>query len=61
LQAATAGMGFYEDMVDKKGDLQLLEITGQLPRRKNLQSILFSVIIFRRIRAWLGSLRKFLT
>ncbi|MGB3075444.1 MAG: extracellular solute-binding protein, partial [Chitinophagales bacterium] len=29
---------FIETMVDKEGDLQLLEITGQLPRRKNLQT-----------------------
>jgi multiple sugar transport system substrate-binding protein len=29
---------FMKTLVDKKGDLQLLEITGQFPRRKNLQS-----------------------
>ncbi len=27
---------FIKTIVDKKGDLQLLEVTGQLPRRKNL-------------------------
>jgi multiple sugar transport system substrate-binding protein len=29
---------FVRTLVDKKGDLQLLAITGQLPRRKNLES-----------------------
>lgn len=29
---------FIKTMIDKKGDLQLLQISGQLPRRKNLDS-----------------------
>ncbi len=29
---------FIKTMVDKQGDLQLLEMTGQLPRRKNLDT-----------------------
>ena len=32
---------FISTIVDKKGDLQLLSITGQLPRRKNLQTDTF--------------------
>ena len=29
---------FIQTLIDKQGDLQLLELTGQLPRRKNLES-----------------------
>jgi len=36
-----AAWDFIRTMIDKKGDLQLLEVTGQLPRRKNLQSDFF--------------------
>jgi multiple sugar transport system substrate-binding protein len=32
---------FIKTMIDKKGDLQLLSVTAQLPRRKNLQSDIF--------------------
>ena len=32
---------FIRTMIDKKGDLQLLTITGQFPRRKNLQTDIF--------------------
>jgi multiple sugar transport system substrate-binding protein len=33
-----AAWDFISTMIDKKGDLQLLSVTGQLPRRKDLQS-----------------------
>jgi multiple sugar transport system substrate-binding protein len=33
-----AALGFLETLLDKQGDLQLLSITGQFPRRKNLDS-----------------------
>ena len=33
-----AAWDFIKTLVDKEGDLQLLEVTGQLPRRKNLDS-----------------------
>ena len=36
-----AAWDFISSIVDKKGDLQLLSVTGQLPRRKNLQSDIF--------------------
>ena len=29
---------FIKTMIDKEGDLQLLEVTGQMPRRKNLDT-----------------------
>jgi len=36
-----AAWDFISTMVSKKGDLQLLSVTGQLPRRKDLQSDVF--------------------
>ena len=33
-----AAWDFIKTLVDKKGDLQLLEVAGQLPRRKNLDT-----------------------
>lgn len=33
-----AAWEFVKTIVDKEGDLRLLEVTGQLPRRKNLQA-----------------------
>jgi multiple sugar transport system substrate-binding protein len=36
-----AAWEFIRTMIDKKGDLDLLQTTGQLPRRKNLQTDLF--------------------
>jgi multiple sugar transport system substrate-binding protein len=33
-----AAWNFLETLVSKQGDLQLLEISGQLPRRKDLQT-----------------------
>ena len=36
-----AAWDFISTMIDKKGDLQLLSVTGQLPRRKNLESDFF--------------------
>jgi multiple sugar transport system substrate-binding protein len=36
-----AAWDFIRTLVDKKGDLQLLSMTGQLPRRKNLVSDIF--------------------
>ena len=32
---------FLQTLVDKEGDLQLLEISGQIPRRKDLQADTF--------------------
>lgn len=43
-----AAWDFITTMVDKEGDLQLLEITGQLPKRKNLQADPFYSDYFRR-------------
>jgi multiple sugar transport system substrate-binding protein len=39
---------FIETLINKKGDLQLLEVTGQLPRRKNLESDNFYRDYFKR-------------
>jgi multiple sugar transport system substrate-binding protein len=39
---------FVRSMVDKEGDLQLLQITGQLPRRKNLESDPFYNDFFKK-------------
>jgi multiple sugar transport system substrate-binding protein len=39
---------FIKTLVDKNGDLQLLEITGQLPQRKNLSSDNFYVDYFKK-------------
>jgi len=39
---------FIRTLVDKKGDLQLLSVTGQLPRRKNLGSDIFYREYFAR-------------
>ena len=39
---------FIRTLVDKKGDLQLLSVTGQLPRRKNLESDIFYRDYFSR-------------
>jgi len=36
-----AAWEFLETLLDKKGDLELLTVTGQLPRRKNLNSDTF--------------------
>lgn len=36
-----AAWNFVRTIIDKKGDLQLLEMTGQLPRRKDLESDIF--------------------
>ncbi|HZH94539.1 MAG TPA: extracellular solute-binding protein [Flavisolibacter sp.] len=36
-KAPQAAWAFIKTMIDKSGDLQLLEATGQLPRRKNLE------------------------
>src|SRR5665213_1149875 len=36
-----AAWNFVRTIIDKKGDLQLLETTGQLPRRKDLESDIF--------------------
>jgi multiple sugar transport system substrate-binding protein len=36
-----AAWDFISTMISKKGDLQLLSVTGQLPRRKDLQSDIF--------------------
>jgi multiple sugar transport system substrate-binding protein len=38
---------FIRTMVDKNGDLQLLSVTGQFPRRKNLQSDIFYTNYFK--------------
>jgi multiple sugar transport system substrate-binding protein len=39
---------FLRTLVDKDGDLQLLEVTGQLPRRKNLDSDNYYADYFKR-------------
>jgi multiple sugar transport system substrate-binding protein len=39
---------FIRTLIDKKGDLRLLEITGQLPRRKDLQMDFFYSNYFER-------------
>src|SRR6185295_14878992 len=39
---------FIRTLVDKEGDLQFLEITDQLPRRKNLQSDVYYADYFMR-------------
>ena len=39
---------FLKTLVDKGGDLQLLEVTGQLPRRKNLDSDHYYADFFKR-------------
>lgn len=39
---------FIKTLVDKNGDLQLLELTGQLPRRKNLDTDKFFEDYFKR-------------
>jgi multiple sugar transport system substrate-binding protein len=43
----SAAWDFIRTLVDKKGDLQLLSVTGQLPRRKNLESDPFIATISR--------------
>jgi multiple sugar transport system substrate-binding protein len=42
-----AAWDFVRTMIDKKGDLQLLSLTGQLPRRKDLESDPFFEHYFR--------------
>lgn len=39
---------FIKTIIDKNGDLQLLEITGQLPRRKSLDSDTYYAEYFRK-------------
>jgi multiple sugar transport system substrate-binding protein len=39
---------FIQSLVDKKGDLQLLEVTGQLPRRKGLDTDPFYTDFFKK-------------
>jgi multiple sugar transport system substrate-binding protein len=39
---------FLKTLVDKDGDLQLLKVTGQLPRRKNLDSDKYYADFFKR-------------
>ncbi len=43
-----AAWDFVKTLVDKKGDLQLLETTGQLPRRKMLDADIFYADYFKR-------------
>ena len=43
-----AAWDFVKTLVDKKGDLQLLEITGQLPRRKGLDTDIFYASYFKK-------------
>ena len=43
-----AAWDFVKTLVDNKGDLQLLEITGQLPRRKMLDTDIFYADYFKR-------------
>ncbi|MBC7626580.1 extracellular solute-binding protein, partial [Ferruginibacter sp.] len=43
-----AAWDFVKTLVNKKGDLQLLEITGQLPRRKMLDTDIFYADYFKR-------------
>jgi multiple sugar transport system substrate-binding protein len=42
-----AAWDFISTMIDKKGDLQLLSVTGQLPRRKLLESDIFFADYFK--------------
>jgi len=39
---------FIKTVIDKQGDLQLLELTQQLPRRKNLESDIFFTNYFKK-------------
>lgn len=39
---------FIKTLVDKKGDLQLLQVTGQLPRRKNLKEDRYYAAFFKQ-------------
>ncbi len=43
-----AAWDFIKTLVDKNGDLQLLEMTGQLPQRKNLDTDEYYADYFRR-------------
>ena len=43
----TLAWQFIKKLVDKEGDLQLLNITGQLPRRKNLEQDVFYNAFFK--------------
>jgi len=43
-----AAWDFIQTVINKSGDLQLLEVTGQLPRRKNLDSDVFYADYFRK-------------
>lgn len=43
-----AAWDFIKTIVDKKGDLQLLELTGQFPRRKNLDTDDFYAAYFKK-------------
>ncbi len=43
-----AAWDFIKTLVDKNGDLQLLEVTGQLPRRKNLDTDNYYADYFKR-------------
>ncbi len=43
-----AAWGFIKTLVNKNGDLQLLETTGQLPRRQNLDADIFYADYFKR-------------
>src|ERR1017187_9921435 len=43
-----AAWNFVQTLIKKQGDLQLLEVTGQLPRRKNLDTDKFYEGYFRR-------------
>jgi multiple sugar transport system substrate-binding protein len=47
-KAPQAAWAFIKTMIDKSGDLQLLEVTGQLPRRKNWKGTLFMGTILKR-------------
>jgi multiple sugar transport system substrate-binding protein len=39
---------FIQTLIDKQGDLKFLEITGQLPRRKNLDTDIFYSDFFKK-------------
>lgn len=39
---------FIKTIINKNGDLQLLEMTGQLPRRKDLQADTFYTDFFKK-------------
>jgi multiple sugar transport system substrate-binding protein len=43
-----AAWDFIKTLVDKEGDLQLLEVTGQLPQRKNLNADNYYADYFNR-------------